>query len=79
MAEISKRPYAFCPDCEHLCPIADEDGTIKKSSSSQYFKRICLSCHKEVIIDGNNTVVFFDKTEAKLRKLPVVKEIQGEE
>lgn len=80
MAEIeNKWPYAFCPDCQHLCPVSDENGTIKKSPRVKYLKRTCLSCHKEVIVDTHNTVVFFDKIEAKLRKLPVVKDTQGEE
>ena len=77
MAEIDKKwPYAFCPDCQHLCPIivrasVDENGNIRE--------RTCLSCQKEIIVDTPNTIVFFDKTEAELRKLPIVKAIQGEE
>ncbi len=74
MAEIDKRDsdswsYAFCSNCDHLCPISDGSG----------IHCICLSCRKDVILGHNNTIVFFSSVEAKLRNLPIIREDQGEE
>ena len=73
MAEIEDRnpsgwSYAFCSNCNHLCPISEGNG----------IHCICLSCRKDITLDTNNTIVFFDNTEAKLRNLPIVKDIKGE-
>lgn len=61
--------YAFCSNCNHLCPISEGQGT----------HCICLSCHKDITLGANNTIVFLNTIEAKLRNFPVVKDTKGEE
>jgi len=65
MGEIigDKWPYAFCEFCERLSPITDENKLIRN----------CLSCQHEVTVGPGNTIVFFNKKEAKTRNLPYIK------
>lgn len=79
MAEINESdkhvpdtwPYAFCSTCDHLSPVSGENSNW----------RVCLSCHEKVMVGVDdavtgliNTIVFLDKTEAKLRNLPIIRD-----
>ena len=62
-------PYAFCSVCKRLSPVSDDGSNL----------RVCLSCRTTVLLGPKNTVVFLNEVEAKLRKLPIVKDDEGEE